>query len=287
MVETLNIDGHTLACIEHNPEATNPPIIYLHGILNTVRIQEDILKEILAGQHWIALSLPGHHPSEFSDTFQTDALTAEFIGDILSKAVHHLCGGQKVRLIGHSTGGFSAFAIAHTAPELVESLCIVDGFAQGCWYSLALRPLQIMATLPLIHYPLFIGYMSLISGKPFMINLFIYFISHNFDVVRSKPGYSDTISFISSESSQHNPRNLYHFFHNMPSTDIRDWLGDIQIPVTIIHGENDPVILPEHAREMHNLLPDSRLEWLENCGHDPFSEAPEKLTKAIHEWLTG
>lgn len=286
MVETLQIEGHSLGYIEHNPEANNPLIIYLHGILNTVHIQENVLKDILEGQHWIALSLPGHYPSQLRDGFQTKELTPEFIGRILSEAVRQLTDGRPVRLIGHSTGGFASFTIAYIAPELVESLCIVDGFAQGRWHSLALRPMQIMATLPLIHYPFFIAYMGLARGNRFMVNLFISFISHNYVIVREKPDYSDSVSLITSDASQHITRNIYHYFHNMSSTDIRDWLGKIQSPVMILHGENDPVILPEHAREMHSLLPDSKLKWFSRCGHDPFSEVHEQLKQAIQEWYT-
>lgn len=284
MFETLQIEGHTLAYSEHNPTSDNTPIIYLHGILNTIRIQEAVLSDILEGQHWIALSLPGHYPSQLKEGFQTEELTPEFIGHILSEAIRQICDDKPVRLIGHSTGGFSSFTIAYSAPELVESMCIIDGFAQGRWHSLALRPTQIMATLPLINYPVFATYMRLAQGKRSMVNLFIFFISHNYVTVRESPAYSESITLNTSESKKQIIRNLYHYFHNMPSTDIRDWLLEIQIPVTIVHGEHDPVILPEHAREMNNLLPNSNITCLPACGHDPFSEAPEQLKQTIRAW---
>lgn len=286
MFKTLQIEEHTIAYSEHNPTADNTPIIYLHGILNTIHIQEAVLSDILEGQHWIALSLPGHYPSQLKESFQTEELTPEFIGHILSEAIRKICDDKPVRLIGHSTGGFSSLTIAYSAPEIVESICLVDGFAQGCWHSLALRPMQIMASLPFINYSVFAGYMALAQGQRIMVNLFIFFISHNYVTVRESCTYSESITRITSESKKQKTRNLYHYFHNMPSTDIRDWLPEIQIPVMIVHGEHDPVILPEHAQEMNNLLPNSSIKHLPACGHDPFSETPEQLKQTIREWNT-
>ena len=284
MHRTIDIDGHQLACIEHNASAKNPPIIYLHGILNTICIQEAALTSILEGKRWIALSLPGHYPAKLRDDFQADQLTPEFIGDVLSKAIREISGGEPVHLIGHSTGGFSCMAIALAAPDLIRSICLVDAFAQGKWHSLALRPLQLMAKIPGMGYPIFSAYSRVAMGNRTLTKLFLRFISYQFKTVRENPAYADSLATILKETSLLNPADFYPYFRYMPTTSIVPSLKNIHIPTCIIHGKYDPVILPEHARDMDSQLPDSEMVWLDNCGHDPFSEAFDTLSDAIQDW---
>jgi proline iminopeptidase len=42
------------------------------------------------------------------------------------------------------------------------------------------------------------------------------------------------------------------------------------LPIAILHGRHDTVSQPQAARELHQRLPGSRLQWVEGCGHDPF-----------------
>ncbi|MCB2053799.1 MAG: alpha/beta hydrolase [Geminicoccaceae bacterium] len=43
--------------------------------------------------------------------------------------------------------------------------------------------------------------------------------------------------------------------------------ADIRGPVMLLHGRADGVVPPEHARWWKSVLPDARLEWLEDQGH--------------------
>jgi proline iminopeptidase len=42
------------------------------------------------------------------------------------------------------------------------------------------------------------------------------------------------------------------------------------MPTAILHGRLDWVCLPQAAWELHQALPGSRLQWLDDCGHSPF-----------------
>ena len=61
-------------------------------------------------------------------------------------------------------------------------------------------------------------------------------------------------------------------------------LRTVQIPALIIHGRQDPT--PESvAIANHQLLSNSRLVWLDRCGHWPWIEQPEAFEKALFEFL--
>lgn len=68
--------------------------------------------------------------------------------------------------------------------------------------------------------------------------------------------------------------------HNM-SKDLPHMLT----PTCIIWGENDTVTPPNVAKEFHDLLPDSDLYWIKNCGHAPMMEHPDDFNTILHQWL--
>lgn len=68
--------------------------------------------------------------------------------------------------------------------------------------------------------------------------------------------------------------------HNMSKD-----LPHMNTPTCIIWGENDTVTPPKVAEEFHELLPDSDLFWIEECGHAPMMEHPEDFNKILEAWL--
>lgn len=68
--------------------------------------------------------------------------------------------------------------------------------------------------------------------------------------------------------------------HNMAKD-----LPKMDTPTCIIWGKNDVVTPPEVADEFHNLLPDSDLYWMDECGHAPMMEHPDEFNRLLDEWL--
>jgi pimeloyl-ACP methyl ester carboxylesterase len=68
--------------------------------------------------------------------------------------------------------------------------------------------------------------------------------------------------------------------HNMKKD-----LNKIEIPVSLIWGKDDKITPPEVAIEFHELLPDSELHWINNCGHAPMMERPEEFNRLLKGFL--
>ncbi len=68
--------------------------------------------------------------------------------------------------------------------------------------------------------------------------------------------------------------------HNMAKD-----LPKMHVPTCIIWGRNDKVTPPEVAIEFDNLLPNSNLYWIENCGHAAMMEQPDEFNQLLHNWL--
>ena len=62
-------------------------------------------------------------------------------------------------------------------------------------------------------------------------------------------------------------------------------LHKIKVPVALIWGRNDKITPPEVAVEFNQLLPDSELHWIDQCGHAPMMEQPEAFNKALKGFL--
>jgi len=62
-------------------------------------------------------------------------------------------------------------------------------------------------------------------------------------------------------------------------------LPKIKTPTLIIWGKQDSVTPPSVAKEFKKLIPDSELVWINNCGHAPMMEHPEKFNISVFEWL--
>ncbi|SOD15005.1 alpha/beta fold hydrolase [Pedobacter xixiisoli] len=68
--------------------------------------------------------------------------------------------------------------------------------------------------------------------------------------------------------------------HNMAKE-----LKKITIPVSLIWGRQDKITPPDVAKEFHELLPNSELNWVDNCGHAPMMEQPEVFNNYLDKFL--
>lgn len=67
---------------------------------------------------------------------------------------------------------------------------------------------------------------------------------------------------------------------------LSDKLDKIKIPSLLIWGKNDTITPPFVAEKFNELLPYSRLEFIDLCGHAPMMEHPEKFNEILEDFLT-
>lgn len=68
--------------------------------------------------------------------------------------------------------------------------------------------------------------------------------------------------------------------HNMSKE-----LPKMNTPTAIIWGADDQVTPPNVAEEFDQLLPDSNLYWIKNCGHAPMMEHPDQFNQILEAWF--
>jgi len=67
---------------------------------------------------------------------------------------------------------------------------------------------------------------------------------------------------------------------------IGDRLNQINQPTLLVWGKDDTITPAFVGEQFHELLPNSRLFIIENCGHAPMMEVPERFNKILLEFLT-
>lgn len=60
-------------------------------------------------------------------------------------------------------------------------------------------------------------------------------------------------------------------------------LPELQAPTLVVHGTEDQLIPVQNGRVIANLIPGSRLEILEGCGHMFFLEQPQRSAQLMRE----
>ena len=67
---------------------------------------------------------------------------------------------------------------------------------------------------------------------------------------------------------------------------LSDRLGEVNVPVLVLWGRQDGILDPsKYASQYGKLMKNSRLVWIENCGHVPHLEQPQDTADAITDFV--
>lgn len=209
----------------------------------------------------------------------TDAANMQLpklVGDV--EALRKELGLEKLILAGHSFGGILSMMYAREHPERVGALALIDS-----------------------------GGPTLKSVVKFNQNLEARFTDDEkarikdwtarakddraravLEITKAKtPAYfhdrtKANVLMDSMDENSFRDTVFWAIVPQMMALDIRAGLEKVKAPVLVIHGKQDPL---ETADEVHETFPGSRLELLDNAGHFPWLEQPERFYKVLDGFL--
>lgn len=277
----FEVEGHRLAYEAYGQG--DEVFIFLHGVTGSMAGWRGFMEPFCRRGRVFLLTLPGHHPAAFPPGYAEARITAEAWGDLGGRAVAALTGGRPATLIGHSTGGFWALAIAWRAPEIVARAVSLSGFAWGRWGAFLGLQQRLLLKLGQSYQPVFAGLFRAMNGAAALA-------SRRWRGPESTvlPGASLTQrSLVESEPDvrQLDMGAMAQIFRAMyRQVDLRPYLGEIKAPVLAVTGENDPFVPPPQARTIAAGVPDGMLAAFPG-GHLVMLERPEAVQAAILAWL--
>ncbi len=77
------------------------------------------------------------------------------------------------------------------------------------------------------------------------------------------------------------PENMKQTLSNMLDSDKKLDISKVTTPTTILWGQKDTTTPPRQAEKMHELLPNSTLDFYANWNHAPYISDPAGFTRAI------
>jgi pimeloyl-ACP methyl ester carboxylesterase len=78
---------------------------------------------------------------------------------------------------------------------------------------------------------------------------------------------------------------LYAWQPYMYNPRLTRWLRRISVPTLVLWGGSDRIVAPSYGRAYSELIPGSRFQIIEDAGHHPEIEQPEKFTEAVVGFL--
>lgn len=280
---TLLLGGQRLAYTRHTEG--EEMLIFLHGIASCQHTWLDFPLRFREFGSIVTLSLPGHYPAAFAPDMQQKALTDAWVGDIMAQTIIKITDGKPATLIGHSTGGYTALAVAWRAPELVKGIITLGGFALGRWKS----TLGIMQRLRYLGNPgkaLFEKLMHTSCQRPATIDANWRACSYDKRGFTSSTAYASYRPHIMADIQKMDAKALRMWFFQMHRAgNLTPYLAKIQVPVLAIAGRQDNLVPPHQAELIGKHIAQGKSIILDQMGHSMFIEQPERVYQAMYEWL--
>jgi len=245
-----------------------PPVLCLHGFLDTWRTWELVLPELERGHEVFAPTLPGHAGgAELPDPLDEEALVALILG-LLDDV-----GLERAHIVGNSLGGYLALRLAALGrAESVVALAPAGGWADGddSWIDVVENQRNLQESLePFV--PLADEITSTVEGRRMVTELVVESFEH-----------------IPAELLAHQLRGAARCAAR-PMVDLalrEGWSLDaesIDCPVRIVWGTSDRV-LPwpaAAARYRTDWLPHADWVLLDGVGHAPQLDVPVETAELI------
>lgn len=85
-----------------------------------------------------------------------------------------------------------------------------------------------------------------------------------------------------------NSRKALHILSLAKSTirnNLEQELCKIKMPCCLVWGKQDVITPPQVAKDFKRLIPHARLYWIDECGHVPMLETPDKFNEVIDHFM--
>jgi len=250
------------------------PILLVHGFGEFLEVWGFNIFPLSERYMVYAMDLPGHGLSGKTDIDYTLPAATEFIIGFMEAL-----GIERASLIGHSLGGLLGLNVAINFSEKVDRLIPVDcgGLSTNTPLLYRLCALPVLGELMIM--PTFkAGLRQGIKNKfynPGLVTEEMVDMSYKF---LKMPGAKQALLNLIRSNTK---------FSGTPPEElvITNKFHLVKSPTLFIHGAQDKNIPLEQVLNAYKLVPNARLEVIEECGHCPHIEKPAEFNEAVIAFL--
>lgn len=228
------------------------PVVFLHGLLGLNSHWKRTAQHLASDHRCVLIEAPLLE-------LRGRRCSVEGVQAIVERALKEHVDAPAV-LVGNSLGGHIATRIALADPDAVRGLVLAG--SSGLFERTFERDVQ--------HRPS----QEWIGRK----------IAELFADPERMP--EDSVSHAYAELRKRgSARALVRLSRSAKADHMGSRLPGVTVPTLLLWGKQDAVTPPHVAEEFHELIPDTRLEWIDSCGHAPMLERPDELAEGIHRFL--
>jgi pimeloyl-ACP methyl ester carboxylesterase len=244
------------------------PLVLIHGIGHTWRGWKPMIPLLEERFDVLAVDLPGFgHSDPFPPGVDsTPEALADAVEDEMGRA-----GFDRAHIAGNSLGGWIALELARRGRAETVTALSPAGLQLGRerdWGVAILRGMRWLAqNAPPPRFLLQNPVGRALCAGPSYARAWQKdpeLLAEEAELFASNPGFEAT---------------LPHTFHAQPRG-----LTTLDVPVLILWGTLDVILIPRQGRRFERLIPGAELRYITGIGHTPMSDAPEELAEAIAEF---
>jgi len=261
-----------LTPLVYRSAGSGEPVLFVHGWGLNSRVWLEQIKGF-GGFRIIAVDLPGHGATPPC----RKRLTISAAADSLCGLVRSL-SLKKVHLVGWSLG---AQVICHAALRMgfktVRSLTMVSG--APCF---AAKRGEECGTVSLTK-----ARWTLRALEKDFTKTLTEFIKTSFYTKKELGAKTEQTlkSYFFDENFPPDKKSALELLTDFIETDMRPMLKKLKLPCLICHGDRDSILPVETVKVWEELLPSSRMEIFESCGHAPFITRSSRFNETLKNFL--
>jgi pimeloyl-ACP methyl ester carboxylesterase len=255
--------------LDNHRGGAGEPLLLIHGIGHTWRGWRPMLPQLEERFDVLAVDLPGSgHSAPFPPGLDsTPEALADAVEDEMARA-----GFEKAHIAGNSLGGWIALELARRGRAETVTGISPSGLAHGrekTWGAGILRGVRWLARNapapePLLRNPVT---RTLLAGP-----------------TSARPWKKDPDELIEESELYANSQGFEATMPHVLGAAQPRGLTTLDVPVLILWGTLDLILLPRQGRRFERLIPGAELRYIKGIGHVPMADAPEELAGAIADF---
>jgi pimeloyl-ACP methyl ester carboxylesterase len=265
----VELPGSTVGYVELGQ---GEPLVFVHGLSGCWQNWLENLPHFARRYRCVALDLPGFGSSPKPSW----EISIPGYGRLLHDFCERL-GISASAVVGNSMGGFIATEAAIAAPGRFSQLVLVSA-AGITWAEARQESARMIGRAGRVAAPLLFRFRKVGLERPRARQLSFRGIFDQPNRLRPELLYEQMEPALQSPGFPDAIRTLVGY-------DIRERLGEIEVPTLIVWGRNDRVVPVPAAYSYQRRIPGARLEIFEHTGHLPQLERPARFNRLVEEFL--
>lgn len=256
-------------------EGSGPPLVLLHGFADSADTWRTLLDRLgRSDRRAVAVDLPGFGTA---DRLRDDQPVLAQLTAFATAAVRHYAPQGGAVVCGNSLGGCLSLLLAQRAGLRLAGVVPVApaGLDMARWFAIIEREPVLRA---LLASPLPVPPAAL---QRVVLEIYKRLAFHHPEAIEPLVGKAFTAHFYDRHATA---RILGAGRRMLP--ELRDPfdLERIACPVQLVWGDHDVMVFRSGAKRVLAAVPDASLTVIEDCGHCPQVEAPDRLADLVLEF---